>query len=241
MSGADAFVDAWRAAADVEGWLTVAQARALFEAARSVSAERAIVEIGSHRGRSTIVLARGKRHGVRMVAVDPFDDPRWGGGPESYDVFCGNLRAAGVEEVVTPVRGTSTGVAAEWTGDTVGLVYIDGAHDRESVLADLDAWSPTLGVGGLLYVHDAFSSPGVTAALLQRQLLNRAFRYLGSVGSLVMFRRAAVSSVGAAGSSVRLLARAPWFLRNLVIKAALRRGWSWLPPLLGHAQEGYPY
>jgi predicted O-methyltransferase YrrM len=52
------FADAWAAASDVEGWLTEAQARRLFVAAAAVPARGRIVEIGSFRGRSAIVLAR---------------------------------------------------------------------------------------------------------------------------------------------------------------------------------------
>ena len=50
--------DAIRVAATVEGWLTDAQAALLWEAAHRVRTGGSIVEIGSFRGRSTIVLAR---------------------------------------------------------------------------------------------------------------------------------------------------------------------------------------
>jgi len=56
------FDDAWAHARDVEGWLTEAQARRLFAAATRPGAGGdavRVVEIGSFRGRSAIVLAAG--------------------------------------------------------------------------------------------------------------------------------------------------------------------------------------
>src|SRR4051812_50043092 len=65
------FAEAWAAARDVEGWLTEAQARRLFGAAAAVHEGGRIVEIGSFRGRSAIVLARGARPGGELVCGDP--------------------------------------------------------------------------------------------------------------------------------------------------------------------------
>jgi predicted O-methyltransferase YrrM len=59
-------------AAHVEGWLSEAQGRALFEAAAATTGRGAIVEIGSWKGRSTTWLASGARlAGQRVYAVDP--------------------------------------------------------------------------------------------------------------------------------------------------------------------------
>ena len=51
------FDEAWAAAADVDGWMTRGQAEALYDAAARVRPGGRIVEIGSFRGRSTIILA----------------------------------------------------------------------------------------------------------------------------------------------------------------------------------------
>jgi predicted O-methyltransferase YrrM len=241
VSGASRFADAWAAARDIEGWLSEDQARALFEAAAAVQPGRSIVEIGSHRGRSTIVLARAARDGVEIVAVDPFDDLRWGGGAESYDVFLENVRRAGVDGRVRVVRGTSESAARDWNGPPIGLVYVDGAHDRRSVLADIDGWARWLENDGLILLHDAFSSVGVTAAVLQRFLLRGGFSYVRSVRSLVVLRKRSASPAAAVGLSARLLARLPYFARNVAVKVALRRGWHGACRVLGHADTHAPY
>ena len=80
MSGT--FAEAWTMASTVDGWLTEGQGRALFEAGRRLLGGTTAVEIGSHRGKSAILIASGLPEGGRLVAVDPFDNPRWGGGPE---------------------------------------------------------------------------------------------------------------------------------------------------------------
>src|SRR4051794_29450787 len=59
------------AVAGVEGWMTDAQARRLWDRARAVAAGGRIVEIGSFRGRSTIVLATAAADAVEVVAIDP--------------------------------------------------------------------------------------------------------------------------------------------------------------------------
>jgi predicted O-methyltransferase YrrM len=56
------------AALALEGWLTEAQARRLFACATAARPAGAVVEIGSFRGRSTVVLALGAGS---VVAIDP--------------------------------------------------------------------------------------------------------------------------------------------------------------------------
>jgi predicted O-methyltransferase YrrM len=218
------FEDAWSIAADVDGWLTPAQGRVLFEAAGRVPVGQAVVEVGSHRGKSTILLAAGLRDGVTLTAIDPFDDPRWGGGPDSLAVFESNLARAGVADRVTLERGLSGDVAATWTGPPVGLAWIDGAHDEGSVLVDLDGWDPHLADGGALLLHDAFSAIGTTRAVLRRLWWSRRYRYVTSVRTLVEFRKQPRTALEAASDAVALSRRLPFFARMVAIKLARRRG-----------------
>ena len=57
--------DAVAAVADVEGWLTPAQATRLWERAAALTVPARVVEIGSYRGRSAIVLAMAARPAPR--------------------------------------------------------------------------------------------------------------------------------------------------------------------------------
>jgi hypothetical protein len=47
------FESSWKRARDIDGWLTREQALALYHAARTVPMDTAVVEIGSHHGKST--------------------------------------------------------------------------------------------------------------------------------------------------------------------------------------------
>lgn len=229
----DQFSSLWPEAQRVQGWLSEGQARILYRAATCVRPAQRIVEIGSHHGRSTVFLAAAKSPQVRLLAVDPFDNPRWGGGPAAYAAFTATLDRFGLGDDVERFRGVSVEASAAWEGGQhIGLILIDGAHDRASVIADIDGWEHHVAPGGIVMFHDAFSSVGVTRALTERHLLGRQFRCLGSHRSLVVLRREDLGPVGQLRSTSRFAAGYPYFARNLAIKLSLRRGWSTAPNLL---------
>ena len=235
------FDQAWATASCAEGWLSREQGLALYEAARTVEPGSWIVEIGSHCGRSTVLLAAAKRAGVRLLAVDPFDDPRWGGGPESLARFESTMRSAGLLDEVQTFRGVSAEAAVAGIAQPVGLLFVDGAHDRASVLVDIDGWAPHMGPKAILLFHDAYSSPGVTAALFERFLLSKRARYRGSVASLARVDLVATGSRPSPLSTIRMVSRLPWFARNLLIKIALRRQWPAVRRILRYPGTEYPY
>ena len=220
--------EAWSLASKAEGWLTEPQGRLLFELAGKVPSGEAVIEVGSHHGKSTILLALGLPEGSTMTAIDPFDDPRWGGGPESLQAFEANLRTAGVTDRVTLFRGLSADAARSWGDKKVGLAWIDGAHDYESVLADLDGWTPHLAGGARLLVHDAFSAIGTTKAVLRRLLWNRHFRYERCERTLLVFVYEERSVPAAFFDAVQLSRRLAFFSRMVAIKVARRRHWTGL-------------
>jgi predicted O-methyltransferase YrrM len=245
------FEDVWPLVSKIDGWLSREQAQALYAAAKTVRPDCWIVEIGSHHGRSTAAQAMGKEESVPMLAIDPFPERR-GGGETAFRVFRRNLRDLGLEDEVQLFRGTSeeaarsvrllfevageeasrrtaseardSPVARERpAGSGIGLLFIDGLHDRSSVLADVDAWEPEVVEGGLVFFHDAFFRLGVTLALLERHLFNTRFRYLGSVSNMAMFRREEVVGDRAAfRDTLALLGRLRYLARNMLTALGLR-------------------
>lgn len=229
MSDERSFASALEAVRGVEGWMTDAQAQRLWSRAAGLDAPATVVEIGSYRGRSAIVLARAAPEGVAVVAIDPHAGNDRGPreihgtaaeGDADNAAFRANLEAAGVADRVRHVRLPSQDALGAVDGE-VDLLYVDGAHRYGPARADLARWGARVAPSGTLLVHDAFSSVGVTLALLRGCLLSRSLRYAGRDGSLAEYRRGPQALRGGAwlANVARQLAQLPWFTRNLVLKA----------------------
>ncbi|GCD89471.1 hypothetical protein NLS1_14770 [Nocardioides sp. LS1] len=219
----------------IPGWLTPDQATLLREAASRVPPGGVAVEIGSHHGRSAIVLAAALPVGARLVAVDPFPSDWRYGAPGTEQSFRANLARAGVAGRVDVRVATSADVRRDWSGP-LDLVYVDGKHDHWTVRDDLH-WADHVTPGGWVLVHDAFSSLGVTTALLRDVLPSRSLRYAGRVGSLARLQVTPPSR----RDRLRMLAELPWWVRNLVVKVLLRLRLRPLARLLGHQGAADPF
>jgi predicted O-methyltransferase YrrM len=229
------FEDSFGIAATIPGWLTRDQAAALHRAARAVPPGGTVVEVGSHHGRSTVVLARALPDGGRVVALDPFPED-WRYGAAGTEAACrANLERAGVTDRVDLRVTTSRDARERWEGP-VDLVYVDGKHDLWSLRSDL-RWARFVGPGGVVLVHDAFSSIGVTLGLLSVLPWSRRLRYTGRTGSLARLEVAPPSIA----DRLRPLRELPWWMRNVLVKVALRLRLRPVAGLLGHHDSADPY
>jgi len=214
----------------IEGWLTDGQAARLAAAAARSRPDGAVVEIGSFRGKSAVVLATTAGS---LIAIDPHagsdrgpqeieaDEVR---GDADFDAFHANLAAAGVADRVRHVRKFSDDAHQDVTGP-LSLLYVDGAHRFGPARADLRDWGRRVAPGGVMLVHDAFSSIGVTLALLVECAWSPRWRYVGRTGSLAEYERVE-SGPRDVGAFAREL---PWFARNVLIKVLVvagRRRWA---------------
>jgi predicted O-methyltransferase YrrM len=223
------FDDVLASVSDVEGWMTDAQARRLWDAARRVAPSGRLVEIGSFRGRSTIVLAQAADDSVEVVAIDPHGGGDRGPneytpdeqlGDSDHDSFHANLARAGVDERVRHVRRASGRALGEAPGP-LDLLYIDGAHRYAFAKPDIEMWGARVREGGTMLIHDSFNAVGVMLAQLRLLFLSREFRYVGRSGSLAEYRRQPLSRRGRIDSALAQVAELPYFVRNCVVKAAL--------------------
>jgi predicted O-methyltransferase YrrM len=229
------FADTWALAEPIEGWLTRDQAAVLFDSVRSLAPGSTVVEIGSHQGRSTVVLASALPEGGRVLAVDPFPAGWRYGGPDTRARLEEHLAAAEVGDRVEVVATTSRAARTSYRGG-VALVYVDGRHDYWTVRDDL-RWADRVPAGGTVLVHDAFSSLGVTLALLRTTPAARHLVYVGRTGSLARLevRRPALAD------RLRPFGEVPWWARNLVVKVLLRLRLRAFARLLGHDLAEDPY
>jgi predicted O-methyltransferase YrrM len=234
---------------DVEGWLTDAQALRLWDAAGCVPAHGRIVEIGSFRGRSTIVLARAAQAGVELVAIDPHGGsdrgpqeiaPDRDRGEQDLAAFRANLRRAGVESRVRHVRAFSSDALGAVAG-TIDLLYIDGAHRYGPAREDIEHWGARVRPGGTMLIHDAFNAIGVTLAQLRLLLASSQWRYRGRQGSLADYRRERLGAGAAAVNALRQLPGLVYFARNLLVKVLIVSRLRSLARLLGHREGEWPY
>ena len=247
-TAAETFADALAAVSDVEGWMTDAQARRLWDTARSVPEGGRIVEIGSFRGRSTIILAKAAHPSVELVAVDP----HMGGdrGPNEYDpnetlgdadhrTFHANLRAAGVDDRVRHVRLLSQPALNDVSGE-LDLLYVDGAHRYAFAKPDIEGWGARVKPGGTMLIHDSFNAVGVMLAQLRVLFGSGAFRYRGRDGSLAEYRRERLAPRDRVRNAAAQAAGIPYFVRNCVVKVLLVARLRPLARLLGEHGH-WPY
>lgn len=226
----------WRDADRIGGWLTVDQARLLWDTARSRPGPTTVLEIGSHQGRSTVVLARAvEPAGGGVIAVDPFVEGRLFGGQATESVFRANVADAGVADVVRLVRDYSTALRPTWS-EPFDQLYIDGKHDYWTVSDDL-RWADHLPQGAPVLVHDCYSSIGVTLGVLVHVLPSSRLRYLRRAGSLALFEVGRPTPA----DRVRILRELPWWLRNVGLKVLLRLRLRPLARLAGHDSPYDPY
>ncbi len=229
--------------------MTPGQARLLWDTATRVPDGGRIVEIGSFRGRSTIVLASAAPPGVEVIAIDPHAGNDRGPqeiegfadeAAQDHDAFLANLERAGVADRVRHVRSFSDAAHAEVDG-TVDLLYVDGAHRYGPALADLRSWGDRVVPGGTMLIHDSFSSVGVTLAILRALVAGARWRYVGRSESMTEYRREHLSPRHRLANAGRQMAELGWFARNLVIKALIVARLGRLTRLLGHDSKTWPY
>jgi predicted O-methyltransferase YrrM len=234
----------------VEGWLSEGQARRLWHAGRTVPAPGQIVEIGSFRGRSTIILSRAAAEGVQIIAIDPHAGgdrgpqeiaPEAERGQSDAEIFGANLERAGVNGRVRHVRRMSDEAHADVDGP-IDMLYVDGAHRYAPARDDIAAWGARVPVGGTLLVHDAYNAIGVMLAQLRLLFFSGRWRYVGRTRSLAQYRREDLPAGARIANALRQAVHLPYFVRNGLIKVALVARLRPVARVLGQPDEdAWPY
>jgi len=189
----------------IDGWLTDDEARYLWALAGAGPGRGVVVEIGSSRGKSTVVLAAASRAAGRegVVAIDPHLHHA------SEATFRANVARAGLGELVRPLVMRSDEAVVGWR-EPIRLLWIDGAHDYDSVRADWEGWAPFVVAGGVIAFHDTFSWDGPRRLVEEVLFQRRDLAVIGIVDSITAFR-----TVGAPTAAARLRSAAFRRLRRL--------------------------
>lgn len=142
--------------ADLEGLIKMEESAWLFRTAAGMAT---IVEIGSYRGKSCVLLAKGSEDvGGHVTAIDPHlefpDDDVVKFSQQDHDALMDAVRRHGVENRVTPVIKTSEDALADWDGRPIDLLWVDGDHRYEAAKFDLERWGRFVRIGGVIAAHD---------------------------------------------------------------------------------------
>lgn len=135
------------------------------EILKSVSKDcRLAIEIGTFTGASAEAILDGGAE--KLITIDTFNGEL--GGPQallgSNRIYSDHSReqiiGLALERLrrfgdrVTLIIGESSKVATFFQKDIADLIFIDGAHDYESVKRDIASWKPILKEDGVLCGHD---------------------------------------------------------------------------------------
>ena len=165
--------------AELDGLIGRDVGEILHDYASRVEGDRAIVELGSYRGKSTCYLASGSLDSweAQVYAVDAWseDVSDWRKSVMAelpspvFDDFTAQIKKAGVEKLVTPVRSLTALAGEQYTGEPVGLLYIDGDHHKEAAIADFRAWRRHLTDDAVVIFDDygVTKNIGVTEAVTE--------------------------------------------------------------------------
>ncbi len=171
---------------EVEGWLSEVEGRAL----AALAAGKTVLEIGSYCGRSTVCLAQAAK---MVYAVDTFDGRSTPEPASTYLRFEDAIAGHGVVDRVTVCPGKSVDVVPRIPAE-FDVVFVDGAHDYESVRDDVMAAWPKLKPDGVFAFHDYRIYPhefpgwdaGVTRAV--DQLVSKGGEIVSRHGTLAVVK-----------------------------------------------------
>ena len=141
---------------------------------------------------------------------------------------------------VDHVRKMSDDAVGDVDGE-IDLLYVDGAHRFGPARADIVDYGAKVSGGGVLLIHDSFSSIGVTLALMTTMFLSGEWRYVGRSQSMAEYRRERLGGVERVTNLLRQALQLPWFVRNVVIKVLLTAKLYPLTRILGHTSRDWPY
>jgi hypothetical protein len=163
-------------AAEIEGWFDEVELSLLVDCVAEVALRNSnssiplnIVEVGSHKGRSTVAmgltLAALSLAGT-IYAIDPHEGVRSGRhdridkGEQTYNDFLNNIKHFGLDKFVRCVRSKSTETRIDVP---ISLILIDGMHFYKNVSEDFRHFEKNIIRKGMIAFHDYREEfPGVT-------------------------------------------------------------------------------
>jgi predicted O-methyltransferase YrrM len=166
----------------IEGWFDF---ELIYNEAVNLSPNNAtFVEIGCWLGQSTAYLAhkiKQSKKNIHLICVDT-----WAGSQGAdlksdnihhdflklhngniFPAFKKNMTELGLFNLILPLQGKSVDIAKFFTAEQIDFIFIDAAHDYQSVTNDIVSWKPKMKPNGIMAGHD-FDWPGVNRAVREQ-------------------------------------------------------------------------
>ena len=176
----------------VEGYLAPKEMRFLALLAAYPAAQGEILEIGSFKGKSTIILAKsaglGGDEGI-VNAVDPMTapsetDPDLHGEANSLVDFNKNIEFHDVSDKIKLHQTLSHELAKSWD-KPLRLLWIDGDHTYRGTRLDFEGFEPHLADKAIVAIHDVLHEfEGGVRVFIENILLSPNFGACGFCGSI---------------------------------------------------------
>jgi len=175
----------------------------LMESSESISDEcfslGRIVEIGSHRGGTTIRLASlVKKHNLSpVITVDIFEDNGTeqarmeAMNSESLDIFLNNIKNNNLLDYIEYYKEDSKELGKRWL-EPVGFIIFDGSHYYEDVKQDMLIWQDHIVKDGIILVDDYGAwgdTPGPKGAVDEVFLSNPNYEKIYSNNTFLVLKK----------------------------------------------------
>jgi predicted O-methyltransferase YrrM len=179
---------------NVPGWESPAEQQLLYTLAQGVPDYGCIVELGAEYGLSASLFCWGAKASVQIVSIDLFPGDLLAQHQE-------NLRRAGLGGRSMQMIGNSHTIGARWQGHEpfIDLLFVDGDHSYQGVVADIALWTPLVRAGGVVAFHDCACETNplpmpivheeVWRAVQEWHAVHPAWTQIGMVDSLVAYMR----------------------------------------------------
>jgi predicted O-methyltransferase YrrM len=155
---------------EIQGWFNFQK---IYEdAVKQFPSGSTFVEVGCWLGRSTSYLAnkiKKSNKKIHLICVDTWKGcpyPRHGSCQNLYTetlmknngnifpIFKKNLIEQDLFDVIIPLQGSSVSIAKMFPPQQIDFIFIDAAHDYESVKEDILSWKPKMKNRSIMAGHD---------------------------------------------------------------------------------------
>ena len=165
------------------------ECRLLAHLAMTADGAGSIIEIGAYKGKVTAWLVEGAeraRGKARVISIDPHIFGTWEEYQDTVRKF--ELESRGL----TVHKEMSHDLGKDWQ-EPISLLLVDGSHEYEDVITDIEDFVPHVLPSGYVVFDDALGEayPGVTRAIDERMRTREDFEEIGLIKNFAVFRRKA--------------------------------------------------